>query len=824
MIITIRDRDGNVVSTVETEGPARVTPGEGATIDIAPGSGRSPTEPAADAATVAPTLRGGEAIASGDRESPSRSAAATLSRPDLTPSREPPEARNPKPLPAMSGMSLVTAPAVIEGVTSWTLETLDHRGDIYQMEFNPDGSLLATYGEDGAVRLWRSETGELARIFVGADSPSGGIAWSPDGAAIAVAAGAKIKAWHAVTGKLISTIALIDGEAASLAWSPDGKTFAVGQRPLNQPEAPARQLCLYDIATGKLISDRHRDDWNVERIAWSPDSKRLLVTGETSPTWLVERDELSPHVMPGPFPWNPSLAWNEDGVPLAAGIRQVDGKPVGQLWRADTPKLLRTFATEFEGEQVGWLAMSSDSRFVAAGCRDAIDGYPSERAAYVYETATGNAVAHFDHSAWHPGRWVWPKEAAPVWLWEYEPRYAISRDGKHLARCGSHLGGPMVFATTTRAPVASRPAITDNTPGMNEFRAGWSNDAGTLAWRGEDGAIHFCAMQATSAPVAAPVPPTCFPHIHPMCVTDLAWSHDDRFVLASFEQFARIDRYSPATGELISRHEMPNDSPTRIWAPMFSKDPRHVAGRMNGNARVGVFDFDASEPRKVLDAITDDIVTWSPDAKQLAVRNGEATEIWDIEANECVRRFDGGRASLVWSPDGSRFVLSGSGEATIHDAASGNVLHSLDDPPLGPAKRWPRLAWSPDGRRIAGRGRMWDAETGEIISRLPSAALAGETGSPAWSPDGATLAYLGPGRAVVITSVGNGLRAVPPAADAADVAPKVRHSTAQGETLGGVKIQSVVALKGRDSEVARDVVATGAIEPAESRPVGADHS
>ncbi|OYV86552.1 MAG: hypothetical protein B7Z73_11570, partial [Planctomycetia bacterium 21-64-5] len=96
-------------------------------------------------AKVAPTLRGGESpVASGDGLAPpSRSAAATLASAAPTP--------NPQPLPAMSAMSLVTEPAPIPGAKSWTLETIDHRGGIYKMEFNPDGTLLATYGEDGAL-------------------------------------------------------------------------------------------------------------------------------------------------------------------------------------------------------------------------------------------------------------------------------------------------------------------------------------------------------------------------------------------------------------------------------------------------------------------------------------------------------------------------------------------------------------------------------------------------------------------------------------------------------------------------------------------------
>jgi WD40 repeat protein len=708
----------------------------------------------------------------------------------------------PPPLPSMSEMALVTEPTPIPGAKSWTLETIDHRGDIYKMEFNPDGTLLATYGEDGAVRLWNSETGELARIFVGADSPSGGIAWSPDGASIAVAAGARIRAWQAATGKNVCTIALADGEAASLAWSPDGSTFAVGQRPLDQPEAPARHLCLYDASSGKLLSARHRDDWSVEQIAWSPDGKRLLIASGRAPTFLAERDAATARVMRYQLPWTEAVAWTPDGVPLAAGIPYVDNKPLCQLWRDDPPELLQTYRATVEGERPIWTALSADGRFVVAGCGDTYPGYPSERAAYVFEAQTGNVVCHIDHSAGHPAPW---KDGSPIYSWEYAPRYAISRDGRYVARCGQHLGGPAIFRSRSGSGTRSRKQITMGwEPPRKNFCAKWSNDGASLAWRGEDGAVRFWPRETTSAQIAAPAPIWCAPYLHPMVASDLHWSWDDRFLVSAFGCLTRIDQYSPTTGELESRRET-SGADGAGWLTL-SPDGNFFAG--NQDWRVRVFETASSKLLKTLNAITGEPVRWSPDARQIAVRNGEATEIWNIEANECVRRFDGGRASLVWSPDGSRFVLSGSGEATIHDAASGNVLHEMDDPPAI-ASVWPRLSWTPDSRHIAGRGRVWDAETGEFIGRLPRAALAGETGAPAWSSDGTKLAYLGPGRSVVV----------------ANVAPKVRHSTAQGETLGNVHARNAVALKGRDSPGAiNNAELNRAHNAGESRPVGADNS
>jgi WD40 repeat protein len=649
--------------------------------------------------------------------------------------------------------------------------------------------------------LWNSETDELAHIFVGADSPSGGIAWSPHGAAIAVAAGTNVEAWHAATGKTVCNIALIDGEAASLAWSPDGKTFAVGQRPLDQPEAPARQLCLYDIATGARTAVRRRDDWNVEQIAWSPDGKRLLVASGRAPTFLAERDELVTHQVDLPtVHWGGrALAWNASGVPFIAGFSH--GKPVPQLWRAEPPKLLRSFATNVDGEQAAWLALSADGRFVVLGCKDSYQGYPSERAAYLYEASTGNVIRRFDHSPGHPGAWT-SEAGPPIRDWEYVPRYTISCDGKHLARCGQQLGGPDVFDLASGALVYRHKRPTAFWYGHSAFCSRWSPNGESLAVRGEDGAIRYYGARDAWPAASGAVPQYVNPGFHPWVANDLRWSPDASKLCIVYEG-SLLDVQSAVSGETDSRTVLPpnGDKWLGAFAQVFSADGRLFAG--NYNWRTRVFESNTSRILKTLDAETGIPVAWSPDATQLAVRNGNATEIWDIEANECVRRFDGGSASLVWSPDGSRFVLSASGEATIHDAASGNALHELDDPPLGPAKTWPRLSWSPDSRHIAGRGRIWDAETGEVIARLPGAALAGETGAPAWSPDGATLAYLGPGRAVVV----------------ANVAPKVRHSTAQGETLGHVYAQNAVALKGRDSDARRVVAAAG-----ESRPVGAGNS
>ena len=68
--------------------------------------------------------------------------------------------------PPLSPMALVTEPAAIEGVKSWTVDTIHHRGPIYQATFSPDGKLLATLGGDATVRIWDPTSGKLLRALV----------------------------------------------------------------------------------------------------------------------------------------------------------------------------------------------------------------------------------------------------------------------------------------------------------------------------------------------------------------------------------------------------------------------------------------------------------------------------------------------------------------------------------------------------------------------------------------------------------------------------------------------------------------------------------
>ncbi len=165
-------------------------------------------------------------------------------------------------------------------------------------------------------------------------------------------------------------------------------------------------------------------------------------------------------------------------------------------------------------------------------------------------------------------------------------------------------------------------------------------------------------------------------------------------------------------------------------------------------------------------------VAWAPQGERLATASDDQTVcVWDVATRKkltslhghsegllsSMQGFSGAVWRVAWSPDGARLATAGDDRIVrIWEARTGRRLAML----RGHVKACRGVAWSPDGARLATAGddrtaRVWDASTGALLLTLQGHAQ--EVTSVAWSPDGKRLVTTGADRMAHVWSVSTNL-------------------------------------------------------------------
>jgi WD40 repeat protein len=105
-----------------------------------------------------------------------------------------------------------------------------HSESVDTIAFSTDGNIVATSDrQEGIIRVWHLITAELLHTLTGHTSSVNAVAFSPDGQILASASGDQtIKLWNLKTGELIQTLCGHTGSILSLTFSPDGQTLVSG--------------------------------------------------------------------------------------------------------------------------------------------------------------------------------------------------------------------------------------------------------------------------------------------------------------------------------------------------------------------------------------------------------------------------------------------------------------------------------------------------------------------------------------------------------------------------------------------------------------------
>jgi WD40 repeat protein len=272
-----------------------------------------------------------------------------------------------------------------------------HTGRVMALAVAPDGSWLASGSSDGEVRIWDVATGWERKVLEGHTGPVTAVAGAPDGSWLASAGDRTVRIWDAATG---GELAVLEGHTrwrAALAVAPDGSWLASAD--------DDRTVRIWDVATSReraVLTGHTSDVWAV---AVAPDGGWLAsASGDwTVRIWDVatgrERAVLEGHA--GPV-WAVAVAPDGSWLASAGDDRTV------RIWDTATGReravleghtfMVRAVAVAPDGS---WLASAGDDRTVR-----------------IWDTATGRERA------------VPEGHAGPVWA------VAVAPDGSWLASAG----------------------------------------------------------------------------------------------------------------------------------------------------------------------------------------------------------------------------------------------------------------------------------------------------------------------------------------------------------------------------------------------------
>lgn len=106
-----------------------------------------------------------------------------------------------------------------------------HQGIIFQIQFSPDGTMIASCSADKSVKLWNAGDGKFITTFRGHVAAVYHVSWSLDSRLLV--SGSKdttLKLWSIAKRELLEDLSGHSDEVFTTDWSPDGQKVASGSK------------------------------------------------------------------------------------------------------------------------------------------------------------------------------------------------------------------------------------------------------------------------------------------------------------------------------------------------------------------------------------------------------------------------------------------------------------------------------------------------------------------------------------------------------------------------------------------------------------------
>lgn len=574
------------------------------------------------------------------------------------------------------------------------------------------------------------------------------VAWSPDGARLAVTVDETIELLDVAEGTPIAQIRLDGGNAHYVQWSADGSRLAVGM--------DGGRLAVHDATNGQLLYQAVHGSMP-PCICLHPGGN-LLASHSDDKVVRIHDLEASKVVakLPGAIGEVPSaFGFSPNGRRLATAVdADARGFAVGMWDTTEWTLVSKVAALPEQFTSIGW---ANDRRIVLAMSEGGMIAWDVETDSQAWQhpgeghlmsaqaaSVNGKRVAAGD---WGRLVWVWDAESGEQVAigrghTEAIYRVAIAPDGARVAAVGRDWNASALRVWDLADPRSVR-TLEPPSRGEVPLIAG-------LAWR-PDGCQVAGAIGGSQTGVydlgakAMAVRDGC----------QFVWDRTGGRAVA--QRGDEVLVYDADRDDPVRNLSLPGQIKSFAWNPVDDR----LAIRVG--LHLWLYDateYDAAESDSLIQLYEESSwqarsayvpcggVAWHPDGRVVALAS-QGPDAWSVRIIDPVTRTTASKFDAMpltiwavkWSPDARCIAVAGDDPAIkVFDPATGELLQSL----RGHTFTVRDLAYSPDGARLASAGLdgnvlLWDTKSGRLLLafELEAAAL-----GVAWSSDGTKLAAL----------------------------------------------------------------------------------
>jgi len=554
--------------------------------------------------------------------------------------------------------SMPTLPPVIGGSQVISLANVTQieelarigRGSIQEVQYSPDGSLLAV-GSSIGVFLYDAFTLE-EKIFIEDSAYLRTVSWLPDSKRIVSGnSDGEVKIWNVEDGSLLNLLSGHTDGVNSVSCSPDGKRIVSG--------SDDKTVRIWDADNGRLLHTLKGHSDFVLGVRFSPDGK-TLASKEQWDSVLIWDAENGDYLYKTYQTSSGDVNYSPDGKQIISG--HYNGELI--IWNA----LNGLHLTRLRGHtgSVNSASYSPDGKRIVSGSYDNTLRIWDAKSGDLLNTLEGHTSSVINVAYSPDGKLIVSASYDAVRIWDAE-------SGELLHTLTGYIGS--VYSVSY-------------SPDGKRIVSG-SGDRTIRIWDASDGSLINTLIGHTDD------------------VNSVSYSPDGKRIVSASYNAVRI--WDAESGELL--HTLNCYSRYYVYSVSYSSDGKRI---VSGSAdAVRIWDAESGELLHTLTGPKGSVISvgLSPDGKLIVSGSYDAVRIWDAESGSLLHTLTGHEGSVysvVFSPDG-KLIVSGSYDAVrIWDAESGSLLHTL----TGHRGSVDNVSFSSDGKSLIssssdGTIRIW---------------------------------------------------------------------------------------------------------------------